>query len=371
MNFSEFQFTTKVQDGIKACGYTTPTPIQSQAIPPSLQGRDVMGLAQTGTGKTAAFALPILERLMQGPRGRVRSLILSPTRELAEQTLEEFQSLGQKTGLRAVSVYGGVSKFNQVKKIRSGADIVIACPGRLLDLMRDRAVDLSRVEAFVLDEGDRMLDMGFMPDIRSIIAKLPAQRQNMLFSATMPKDISCLAEDILNDPVRVKVDHERPLESITQCLYPVERMPKPEMLLTLLKQKKAEATLVFTRTKHMATKLARRLSSAGLQARELQGNMSQNNRRRVMEGFKKGSFTILVATDIASRGIDVSRISHVINYDMPDTAEAYTHRIGRTGRASRSGEASTFVESKNFGLIKAIERKQRQRLERKTLKISA
>lgn len=367
MNFSEFQFQTNIQAGINACGYTHPTPIQSRAIVPALQGRDVMGLAQTGTGKTAAFALPILEKLMQGRRGRIRSLVLSPTRELAEQTLEEFESLGQKTGLRTVSVYGGVSKFGQIKKIRSGADVVVACPGRLLDLLGDRAVDLSHVEFFVLDEGDRMLDMGFMPDIRSIIEHLPGVRQNMLFSATMPGDIGRLAEDILNDPVRVKVDHEQALKSITQSFYPVERMPKPEMLLRLLKQKKDESTLVFTRTKHMAKKLARRLSSAGLQARELQGNMSQNNRRKVLDGFKKGSFSILVATDIASRGLDVSGIAHVINYDMPDTAEAYTHRIGRTGRASQSGEASTFVESKHFGLIRAIERKQKQRLQRKSL----
>jgi ATP-dependent RNA helicase RhlE len=367
MNFSECHFHPTIQAGIKACGYTTATPIQSQAISPALEGRDVMGLAQTGTGKTAAFALPILEKLVHGRRGRLRSLVLSPTRELAEQTLEEFQALGRKTGLRAVSVYGGVSKFGQVSKIRSGADIVVACPGRLLDLMQDRAVDLSKVEFLVLDEGDRMLDMGFMPDIRKIIQNLPSKRQNMLFSATMPQDINRLAEDILNDPVRIKVDHERPLESITQCLYPVERMPKPEMLLTLLQQKQEEATLIFTRTKHMATKLAKRLNSAGFQARDLQGNMSQNNRRRVLDGFKKGSFTILVATDIASRGIDVARIDHVINYDMPDTAEAYTHRIGRTGRASRSGEASTFVESANYGLVKAIERRQKQRLQRKRL----
>jgi len=371
MNFSEFRFQNHIQAGINACGYTTPTPVQSQAIPPAIAGRDVMGLAQTGTGKTAAFALPILEKLVQGRRGRVRSLILSPTRELAEQTVEEFQALGRKTGLRAVSVYGGVSRFNQVRQIRSGADIVVACPGRLLDLLSDGSIDLSRVEFFVLDEGDRMLDMGFMPDIRSIIEHLPGRRQNMLFSATMPKDIGRLAEDILVDPVRVKIDHEQPLETITQCLYPVERMPKPEMLMRLLKQKENQTTLVFTRTKHMATKLARRLSSAGLQARELQGNMSQNNRRRVLDGFKRGSFTILVATDIASRGIDVSRIAHVINYDMPDTAEAYTHRIGRTGRLSRTGEASTFVESKQFGLIQAIERKQKQRLQRKTIKLPA
>ncbi|MGM0611657.1 MAG: DEAD/DEAH box helicase [Thermodesulfobacteriota bacterium] len=367
MNFSEFQFNSKIQAGIKSCGYKNPTPIQEKAITPVLNGRDVMGLAQTGTGKTAAFVLPILEKLVQGKRGRIRSLILSPTRELAEQTLEHIQTLGRRTGIKAVSVYGGVSKFGQVKKIRSGVDIIVACPGRLLDIMNDRAVNLSAVEILVLDEGDRMLDMGFMPDIKKIIKKLPGKRQNMLFSATMPSDISRLAGEILSDPVKVQVDHERPLQGITQSLYPVQRRSKPEMLLALLQEKQAGATLVFTRTKHMATKLAKRLNSAGMRAMDLQGNMSQNNRRRVMQGFKNGNFNILVATDIASRGIDVSRIEHVVNYDMPDTKEAYTHRIGRTGRAARSGEASTFVESKHFGLVRAIERSQSQKMQRKTL----
>jgi ATP-dependent RNA helicase RhlE len=369
MNFKEFRFHRTIQAGIEACGYTNPTAIQEQAIPPALAGRDVMGLAQTGTGKTAAFVLPILERLQNGPRGRTRCLILSPTRELAEQTFEFFRSLGRRTGLRAVSVYGGVSKSTQVRKIRAGADIVVACPGRLLDLRNDGAVDLSSVEVLVLDEGDRMLDMGFLPDIRRILQQLPAKRQNMLFSATMPKDILKLADEILDDPARVQVDHDRPLQGIAQCLYPVERLSKPEMLLALLRRRKDRATLVFTRTKHMATKLARRLSSEGLRARDLQGNMSQNNRARVLQGFRDGDFNILVATDVASRGIDVNRIAHVINYDMPDTTEAYTHRIGRTGRASSSGEASTFVEPKDSGLIRAIERIQDRRIKRKSLKI--
>lgn len=367
MSFTEFDLDPKIQAGISACGYKEPTAIQTQAIEPALSGRDVMGLAQTGTGKTAAFVLPILERLMHGKRGRVRSLILSPTRELAEQTLEHIETLGRRTGLKAVSVYGGVSKGGQIRKIRSGVDIVVACPGRLLDLMNDRAVNLSSVEVLVLDEGDRMLDMGFMPDIRKILKHLPRERQNMLFSATMPADISRLAGDILVSPARVQVDHEQPLKQIDQCLYPVKRIPKPDMLLHLLQEKRGQATLIFTRTKHMATKLAKRLNTAGLRAKDLQGNMSQNNRQRVLSGFKKGQFNILVATDIASRGIDVSRIDHVVNYDMPDTAEAYTHRIGRTGRADKSGEASTFVEPKNFRLVKIIERAQNQRLPRKTL----
>lgn len=367
MFFSEFQFHSKIQAGIKACGYKNPTTIQEQAIPHALSGQDIMGLAQTGTGKSAVFVLPILERLMPKRQGKPRALILSPTRELAEQTTEFFQSLGQKTGLRSISVYGGVSRSRQIRDIRSGVDIVVACPGRLLDLLQDKCINLSAIEILVLDEVDRMLDMGFMPDIHSILQKLPAQRQNMLFSATMPKDISSLAEEILNRPIWVQVDHKQPLQGITQCLYPVDRSSKPKMLLSLLQDKKSEATLVFTRTKHMATKLAERLSSAGLRAGELQGNMSQHNRRKVLQGFKNGSFNILVATDIASRGIDVTRIRHVINYDMPDTAEAYIHRIGRTGRAASSGEASTFVEPKDFKLIKTIERTQDKRIQRKTI----
>jgi ATP-dependent RNA helicase RhlE len=237
--------------------------------------------------------------------------------------------------------------------------------------MQDRAINLSQIEILVLDEGDRMLDMGFIPDIRNILKKIPEKRQTMLFSATMPKDITSLAVEILSTPTRVQVDHEQPLQEISQCLYPVNRTSKTKMLLALLQHKTSEATLVFTRTKHMATKLAQRLSSAGLRARELQGNMSQNNRRQVLQGFKNGNFNILVATDIASRGIDVTRIAHVINYDMPDTAEAYVHRIGRTGRAARSGKASTFVEPKDFRLIKVIEKAQDQRIQRKSFKDQA
>ncbi len=368
MDFTEFELSSSIQTGIKLCGYHEPTAIQNQALPAALAGQDVMGLAQTGTGKTAAFVLPILERLLNGPRGRTRSLVLSPTRELAEQTLEHFQSLGRKTGLRSVSIYGGVSKGGQIKKIRSGVEIVVACPGRLLDIMNDRAIKLSSVECLVLDEGDRMMDMGFMPDIRKIIKKLPQERQNMLFSATMPSDIKSLADDILNEPAQIKVNHKTPLKGITQSLYPVKRMSKTEMLLTLLQEKRAEgATLIFTRTKHMATKLAQRLNTAGMRAKDLQGNMSQNNRSKVLQDFKRGRFNILVATDIASRGIDVTRIAHVVNFDMPDTTEAYTHRIGRTGRAEQAGEASTFVEPKNLHLVKAIERAQNKKLPRKTL----
>ncbi len=367
MNFSEFELNPKIQSGIDFCAYKTPTTVQEKTIPPVLQGQDLIGLAQTGTGKTAAFVLPILEKLLAGKRGKTRSLILSPTRELAEQTLDFVQALGRKTGLRCVSVYGGVSKYRQAQKIKSGAEIIVACPGRLLDLLQDGAVDLSAVETLVLDEGDRMLDMGFMPDIRKILDRLPQKRQNMFFSATMPKDISCLAEEILNDPVWIKAGYKEPLAGIDQCLYPVKKLPKQEMLINLLQDRGAQATLIFTKTKHMASKLAKRLSNAGMRAKELQGDMTQSSRRQVMQGFKNGNFDILVATDVASRGIDVSRIAHVINFDMPDTTEAYTHRIGRTGRIAGEGEASTFVEPREFGLVKAIEKAQDKRLKRKQL----
>ncbi|MFP4672612.1 MAG: DEAD/DEAH box helicase [Desulfohalobiaceae bacterium] len=367
MHFNEFQLDSKIQAGITACGYSQPTTVQEKTIPAALQGRDIMSLAQTGTGKSAAFVLPILQSLLQGRRGKVRSLVLSPTRELAEQTLEFFQALGKNTGLRGVSVYGGVSKFQQVKRLRSGMDIVVACPGRLLDILGDRALNLSSIETLVLDEADRMLDMGFMPDIRSILKLLPKQRQNMLFSATMPRDIHSLAAEVLNDPLQIEVDHEQPLQAIDQCLYPVQGKSKTKMLISLLQAKKEETTLVFTRTKHMATKLAKLLSASGLSAKDLQGNMSQNNRRHVLQGFKKGSFNVLVATDVASRGLDVSRIGHVINFDMPDTPEAYTHRIGRTGRAASSGLASTFVEAKDQGMIRAIERMQAKRIQRRSI----
>lgn len=367
MIFTDFPLDSKIQAGIAGCGYTLPTPVQEKTIPAALQGRDVLGLAQTGTGKTAAFVLPILQSLLQNRRGKVRSLVLSPTRELTEQTLEFVQALGKHTGLCGVSVYGGVSKFRQVQKIRSGVDIAVACPGRLLDILNDKVLNLSCVQTLVLDEADRMLDMGFMPDIRSILTLLPQKRQNMLFSATMPRDIGSLASEILNDPVQIKIDHQQSLQGIEQCQYPVQGMSKTEMLLSILQAKKAQATLVFTRTKHMATKLAKVLSASGLRARDLQGNMSQNNRRQVLQGFKKGSFNILVATDVASRGLDVTRIAHVINFDMPDTPEAYTHRIGRTGRAASRGEASTFVEAKDQGLIRVIERSQARRIQRKSL----
>jgi ATP-dependent RNA helicase RhlE len=367
MGFTSFNFRPEIVAGIQACGYTAPTPIQQQTMPPALAGRDVMGLAQTGTGKTAAFVLPILERLSNGPRGRARALILAPTRELAEQILESVNELGRTTGLRGVAVYGGVSKEMQLQKIRRGVEIMVACPGRLLDHLQAGAFRLDAIEILVLDEGDQMFDMGFLPDIRRIMKQIPARRQNMLFSATMPADIRRLAGDILVDPAEVRIDPDQPAATIAQVLFPVAPQHKSSLLLAILRQTQVESVLVFTRTKHGAKNLARRLTAAGFKAADLQGNLSQNKRRDTLDGFRSGEIPILVATDIAARGLDVARVSHVVNYDMPNTAEGYTHRIGRTGRACRQGEAFSLISSEDQGLVNAIERGLGRRLERRAL----
>ena len=364
MEFSTFNFDTAIAAGITAAGYTVPTPIQAQAIPPILEKKDVMGLAQTGTGKTAAFALPILQRLMAGKRGHVRTLVLAPTRELAEQIHESFRSLGRRTGLRCASIYGGVNINIQIKKLRSEVDIVVACPGRLLDHINRRTINLSNLEVLVLDEADRMLDMGFLPDIKKIIKQIPRSRQTMLFSATMPADINKLAKDILQAPVTVKVDHSAPASTVTHALYPVDQSLKGGLLLKVLSKTDTESVLVFTRTKHRAKRLGVQLEKAGYRAASLQGNLSQNKRQEALNGFRDGRYQVLVATDIAARGIDVSNISHVINFDMPDTTDAYTHRIGRTGRAAKTGDAFTFITREDEPLVRSIERVLGEQIER-------
>lgn len=356
MQFSDFSLHQTITAGIKACRFTTPTPIQQQAIPHVLAGRDILGLAQTGTGKTAAFVLPMLQHLLKGPRRTLRGLIVAPTRELAEQIHADITRLGKDTGLKSMAVYGGVSKNAQINRLRSGVDIVVACPGRLLDLANDRAVNLSRIEVLVLDEADHMFDMGFLPDLRRIITLLPKKRQNLLFSATMPDAIRHLADGILRNPAVVKIDHNRPVATVTHTLFPVEQQGKTALLKSILADAGVEATLIFTRTKHKAKNLARQLDTAGYRATSLQGNLSQQKRQKALNGFKRGEFKILVATDIAARGIDVSGISHVINYDIPATVEAYTHRIGRTGRAERSGAAFTFAGRGDKRMILDIER---------------
>ncbi|OGO65452.1 MAG: RNA helicase, partial [Chloroflexi bacterium RBG_19FT_COMBO_50_10] len=348
-------------------GYSTPTSIQLHTIPPILEGHDVMGLAQTGTGKTAAFVLPILQHLLTGPRGKIRTLILSPTRELAEQTHTNIGTLGRHTGLRSLTIYGGVSAVPQIKKLRTGVEIAVACPGRLLDLMEQKAINLSRIEILVIDEADRMFDMGFLPDIRRILAALPTQRQTLLFSATMPAELRSLANEFMHHPVNVEQGITRPVETIGHALYPVDQTRKAELLLALLRKSGNGQVLVFTRTKHRAKKLADQLIKAGLPATSLQGNLSQSRRQEAMNNFRTGRVKVLVATDIAARGIDVSQISHVINFDMPDTADAYTHRIGRTGRMARQGTALTLITKDDLPMVRTIEHLLGRSLEKRKL----
>jgi ATP-dependent RNA helicase RhlE len=332
-----------------------------------------LGTAQTGTGKTAAFVLPILQRLMRGPRHRVRALVIAPTRELAEQIHQASVDLGVHTRVRSTTVYGGVSKKRQIAALRRGAEIVVACPGRLLDLLGDRYIDLSRVEVLVLDEADRMCDMGFLPDVRRILKALPARRQTLFFSATMPAEIRKLADSILHHPATVQIGAIAPAKTVSHALYPVSQHLKKALLLATLERTATGRVLIFTRTKRRARFLARDLdgykTSEGEKYRvaALQGNMSQNKRQQAIDGFRGGKYDILVATDIAARGIDVSDISHVINYDMPDTVDAYTHRIGRTGRAEQSGEAFTFVQREDEALIRRIEKVLGEPIERRRL----
>ncbi len=367
VNFSSFKLHPHIAAGIEALGYQTPTPIQRQAIPPVLEGHDVMGLAQTGTGKTAAFVLPILERLLTGPRGKVRALIIAPTRELAEQIHVSIGELGRKTHLKSCTIYGGVGLNPQIQKLRAGVDIVVACPGRLLDHINQKIIDLSQLEVLVLDEADRMFDMGFLPDVRRIIKHLPVKRQNLMFSATMADDIRKLAHEVLHKPVTVQVGHTAPANTVAHALYPVEQHLKTGLLLELLKHTDTESILIFTRTKHRAKRVGQQLEKAGYKAASLQGNLSQNRRQAALDGFRNGSYQILVATDIAARGIDVASISHVINYDMPDTTDAYTHRIGRTGRAAKTGDAFTFVTREDEPLVRSIERVLGEKIERRTV----
>jgi len=368
MNFETFNFHPSVMAGVRALGYSAPTPIQLQAIPPIMQGRDVIGLAQTGTGKTAAFVLPILQCLRQSPQGCVRALVISPTRELAEQTCEVINELGSKTSLQSVAIYGGVSMEQQNRGLRNGAEIVVACPGRLLDHLWKGTISLSGLEILVIDEADRMFDMGFLPDIRNILACIMNKRQTLLFGATMPADIRRLAREILHDPVTVQIDRQLPAKTVSHALYPVQQHLKTTLLKEILRKTKTESVLVFTRTKHRAERVAQQLVRAGYQVTSLQGNLPQHRRQAALEGFRTGSIKVLVATDIAARGIDVLSISHVINYDMPESTDNYIHRIGRTGRVNKNGDALTFVTSADADKISALERLLDAPLERLTLR---
>jgi len=367
VSFEQFSLDTRLVRGVEAMGYEDPTPIQEEAIPAVLKGQDILGIAQTGTGKTAAFLLPILQRLTKGPLRRTRALIVAPTRELAEQTHRFIGEMGQHTKVRSVTVYGGVGKNPQIQALRNGVEIIVACPGRLLDLHNDGYVDLTQVEVLVLDEADRMCDMGFLPDIRRILKLVPNRRQTLFFSATMPIEIRQLASQILKNPITVQIGMVAPAKTVSHALYPVRRHLKKALLLAMLDQMAIGRTLVFTRTKHRAKNLARDLVKRDHRAAALQGNMSQNQRQRALDGFRSGKHDILVATDVAARGIDVNDITHVINFDMPDTVDAYTHRIGRTGRAEETGEAFTFIEQDDEELVRKVERLLGHRITRRQL----
>lgn len=367
MNFEQFSLDTRIQSGIKKAGYATPTPIQQQAIPLVLNGRDLIGIAQTGTGKTAAFALPILQHLTCGPRGRIRALIVAPTRELAEQIHQVMTDFGKQTQTRSMTIYGGVSKIRQIETLRRGVEIVVATPGRLLDIANEGNINLRNVEILVLDEADRLCDMGFLPDIRRIIKLLPTKRQTLFFSATMPGDVRKLADTILKNPETAQIGIIAPAKTVSHALYPVQQTKKKELLFALLQRTAAGRVLIFTRTKRRARFLANDLKKEKYRAAALQGNMSQNQRQLALDGFRSGKFDLLVATDVAARGIDVEDISHVINYDMPDTADAYTHRIGRTGRAELSGEAFTFSTPEDVDMVRAIEKVLKAPIEKRVL----
>jgi ATP-dependent RNA helicase RhlE len=340
-------------------GYEQPTPIQQQSIPVVLEGRDLLGCAQTGTGKTAAFAIPILQLLhKRAPQGKqVRALILTPTRELAIQIEESFNAYGRFLNLRTVVIFGGVSQFHQVEKLRKGADILVATPGRLLDLIQQGFISLKQLELFVLDEADRMLDMGFIHDVRKVIALLPAKRQTLFFSATMPPEIEKLSQQLLHEPAKVEVAPvSTTAEKIEQSVYFVDKNQKKELLIHLLRDEAIRNVLVFTRTKHGADRVVKDLYKAGIQAAAIHGNKSQNARQRALTDFKSGSLRVLVATDIAARGIDVDHLSHVINYELPNIPETYVHRIGRTGRAGASGIAISLCDQEEQAYLKDIQK---------------
>ncbi len=361
MTFQELNLIEPIQRALRTEGYTQPTPIQEQSIPLTLQGRDLLGCAQTGTGKTAAFALPILQSLHSRPQAGaprpIRALILTPTRELAIQIDESFAAYGRHTGLRHTVIFGGVSQNRQVDALRHGIDILVATPGRLLDLMQQGYVSLRNLEIFVLDEADRMLDMGFIHDVRRVIAKLPTRRQTLFFSATMPPEIQKLADTILTNPVKVAVTPvSSTAETVGQSIYFVEKADKKRLLIHLLEDGSISTVLVFTRTKHGANKVAKDLNSAGIKAEAIHGNKSQNARQNALQAFKNRQIRVLVATDIAARGIDIDDLTHVLNYEIPNIPETYVHRIGRTGRAGASGTALSFCDSEERAYLRDIQK---------------
>lgn len=362
MSFHNLQLIEPILSALTKEGYTTPTPIQAQAIPPALQGKDILGVAQTGTGKTAAFAIPIIQLLSQEKKpaeGKriIRSLILTPTRELAIQIADSFATYGRNTALKYTVIFGGVNQHKQVEALRAGVDVLIATPGRLLDLIGQRHVHLNHVRFFVLDEADRMLDMGFVHDVKKVIAKLPEKKQTLFFSATMPPEIVHLAGSILVHPVTVTVTPiSSTVDIVNQVVYFVDRENKKHLLKEVLKDPKIERVLVFTRTKHGADKVVKELTRAGIKAQAIHGNKSQNARQQALNNFKSKATRVLVATDIAARGIDIDDLTHVINFELPNIPESYVHRIGRTGRAGASGIAIAFCDAEEKAYLKDIQK---------------
>ena len=367
MPFSHFKLHPDLVKGIKDLGFVKPTPIQTDAVPPALEGRDLLACAMTGSGKTAAFLLPILNKLMSKPRGTTRALVLTPTRELAAQVLEDLNGLAVHTPLSAAAVFGGVSMGPQEHALRSGVDVIIATPGRLLDHFRAPYARLTGLEFLVLDEADRMLDMGFLPDIRRVLRHLPKRRQTLFFSATMPGPIADLSREMLRDPVRINIERQSmPATGITQAAYPVSQQLKAPLLFAMLRGDVRDA-LVFTRTKHRADRLARFLGERHVSVQRIHGNRSQAQRTEALAGFKAGRYKVLVATDIAARGIDVTALGHVINFDVPGQPEDYIHRVGRTARAELTGSAFTLVAPEEEGSLRDIERAIGKRLPRVTM----
>ncbi len=368
MPFSHFKLHPDLLKGLKDLGFVKPTPIQTDAIPPALEGRDLLACAMTGSGKTAAFLLPILHKLMAKPRGTTRALVLTPTRELAAQILEDLTDMAVHTPLTAASIYGGVSMGPQEHAFRSGVDVIVGTPGRLLDHFRAPYARLTGIECLVLDEADRMLDMGFLPDIRRVLRHLPKRRQTLFFSATIPPPIAALSREMLHDPATINIERQSmPATGITQAVYPVPQQLKASLLVALLRSGEVRDALVFTRTKHRADRLARHLTEQRVSVQRIHGNRSQAQRTEALAGFKAGRYKVLVATDIAARGIDVTALGHVINFDVPGQPEDYIHRVGRTARAELTGSAFTLVSPEEEGSLRDVERAIGKRLPRVTM----
>lgn len=368
-SFSHFNLDPRIEKAIQDAGFDAPTPVQAATIPVGVSGRDLIGTAQTGTGKTAAFVLPILQHLLTNPveKPRTRVIVLTPTRELAHQIMDSFRLLGKYTKIRVATVYGGVNMNPQERALRTGAEVIVACPGRLLDHIDRGNTDFSKVEKVVLDEADRMLDMGFLPPIKRILSYMPADRHTMLFSATFASELTKLVEDALKDPERIDVGISAPAKTVAHALYPCPQHLKTDLVLNLLDKIDANSVLIFTRTKHRANRVAQQIEKAGYGTTALHANKTQNQRQVALNDFRMGKCQILVATDIAARGLDVETISHVINYDIPDTADTYIHRIGRTGRAEREGDAMTLITHQDGGIVRDIERTLGSTIERRRL----